>query len=143
MGIARRWIILINRAPETKGVSWCSWLSRQSNTLKVSGSNPGDAIVRKNVCVAFGNSKLRNLFFSYPTFELKKKVDWACNQVLWASSFIYFFIFFVLELWCGMGYIYELSIICNVSYLQNTKYWGMFSNYFSLYFLFSKIILYF
>lgn len=25
-------------------VSWCSWLSRQSNTLKVSGSNPGDAI---------------------------------------------------------------------------------------------------
>ena len=24
-------------------VSWCSWLSRQSNTLKVSGSNPGDA----------------------------------------------------------------------------------------------------
>ncbi|CAN0924076.1 hypothetical protein LINGRAHAP2_LOCUS33941, partial [Linum grandiflorum] len=21
-------------------VSWCSWLSRQSNTLKVSGSNP-------------------------------------------------------------------------------------------------------
>ena len=54
-------------------MSWCSWLSRQSNTLKVSGSNPGDAIVRKNVCVAFGNSKLRNLFFSYSTFELKKK----------------------------------------------------------------------
>jgi hypothetical protein len=26
-------------------VSWCSWLSRQSNTLKVSGSNPGDAIL--------------------------------------------------------------------------------------------------
>ena len=26
-------------------VSWCSWLSRQSNTLKVSGSSPGDAIV--------------------------------------------------------------------------------------------------
>jgi hypothetical protein len=25
-------------------VSWCSWLSRQSNTLKVSGSSPGDAI---------------------------------------------------------------------------------------------------
>lgn len=24
-------------------VSWCSWLSRQSNTLKVSGSSPGDA----------------------------------------------------------------------------------------------------
>jgi hypothetical protein len=24
-------------------VSWCSWLSRQSNTLKVSGSNPGEA----------------------------------------------------------------------------------------------------
>ncbi|KAI1160652.1 hypothetical protein F5B18DRAFT_497702 [Nemania serpens] len=22
-------------------VSWCSWLSRQSNTLKVSGSSPG------------------------------------------------------------------------------------------------------
>ena len=26
-------------------VSWCSWLSRQSNTLKVSGSSPGDAII--------------------------------------------------------------------------------------------------
>lgn len=25
-------------------VSWCSWLSRQSNTLKVSGSNPGEAM---------------------------------------------------------------------------------------------------
>ena len=25
-------------------VSWCSWLSRQSNTLKVSGSNSGEAI---------------------------------------------------------------------------------------------------
>ena len=24
-------------------VSWCSWLSRQFNTLKVSGSSPGDA----------------------------------------------------------------------------------------------------
>ena len=24
-------------------VSWCSWLSRQSNTLKVSGSSPGEA----------------------------------------------------------------------------------------------------
>ena len=24
-------------------MSWCSWLSRQSNTLKVSGSSPGDA----------------------------------------------------------------------------------------------------
>ncbi|KAI0816092.1 hypothetical protein GGR55DRAFT_625160 [Xylaria sp. FL0064] len=23
-------------------VSWCSWLSRQSNTLKVSGSSPGE-----------------------------------------------------------------------------------------------------
>ena len=30
-------------ARATKVVSWCSWLSRQSNTLKVSGSNPGDA----------------------------------------------------------------------------------------------------
>ena len=26
-------------------VSWCSWLSRQSNTLKVSGLNPGEAII--------------------------------------------------------------------------------------------------
>lgn len=26
-------------------VSWCSWLSRQSNTLKVSGSTPGEAIL--------------------------------------------------------------------------------------------------
>ncbi|KAJ7944874.1 hypothetical protein O6P43_034204, partial [Quillaja saponaria] len=26
--------------------SWCSWLSRQSNTLKVSGSSPGDAIFK-------------------------------------------------------------------------------------------------
>jgi hypothetical protein len=25
-------------------VSWCSWLSRQSNTLKVSGSSPGEII---------------------------------------------------------------------------------------------------
>ena len=24
-------------------VSWCRWLSHQSNTLKVSGSNPGEA----------------------------------------------------------------------------------------------------
>ncbi|MQL92993.1 hypothetical protein Taro_025646 [Colocasia esculenta] len=31
------------RKSSTK-VSWCSWLSRQSNTLKVSGSSPGDAI---------------------------------------------------------------------------------------------------
>ncbi|AET03133.1 hypothetical protein MTR_8g063140 [Medicago truncatula] len=30
-------------------VSWCSWLSRQSNTLKVSGSNPGEAIFMKFV----------------------------------------------------------------------------------------------
>ena len=29
----------------TPKVSWCSWLSRQSNTLKVSGSNPGEAII--------------------------------------------------------------------------------------------------
>jgi hypothetical protein len=25
-------------------VLWCSWLSRQSNTLNVSGTNPGEAI---------------------------------------------------------------------------------------------------
>ena len=35
-------VYFINKI-ETSKVSWCSWLSRQSNTLKVSGSNPGDA----------------------------------------------------------------------------------------------------
>ena len=34
-----------NMANLDKAVSWCSWLSRQSNTLKVSGSSPGDAIL--------------------------------------------------------------------------------------------------
>ena len=34
------WLTLLSRL-----VSWCSWLSRQSNTLKVSGSSPGDAIL--------------------------------------------------------------------------------------------------
>ncbi|PPD93221.1 hypothetical protein GOBAR_DD09843 [Gossypium barbadense] len=29
-------------------VSWFSWLSRQSNTLKVSGSSPGDARIKGN-----------------------------------------------------------------------------------------------
>ena len=41
-------IILINSFWLTslaRLVSWCSWLSRQSNTLKVSGSSPGDAIL--------------------------------------------------------------------------------------------------
>ena len=44
-----RCVMIINRTPWTKEVSWCSWLSRQSNTLKVSGSNPGDAIVQFNM----------------------------------------------------------------------------------------------
>ena len=35
---------LYQEEKEAITVSWCSWLSRQSNTLKVSGSNPGDAI---------------------------------------------------------------------------------------------------
>ena len=35
---------VILRVITTNQVSWCSWLSRQSNTLKVSGSSPGDAI---------------------------------------------------------------------------------------------------
>ena len=37
-----RLIIISLQTPNTK-VSWCSWLSRQSNTLKVSGSSPGEA----------------------------------------------------------------------------------------------------
>ena len=36
-----------------KKVSWCSWLSRQSNTLKVSGSNPGEAIFSKHFYIFF------------------------------------------------------------------------------------------
>ena len=37
--------MIINRRIAFQGtkVSWCSWLSRQSNTLKVSGSSPGEA----------------------------------------------------------------------------------------------------
>ena len=34
---------IINKLADSL-VSWCSWLSRQSNTLKVSGSSPGEII---------------------------------------------------------------------------------------------------
>ena len=34
-------------------MSWCSWLSRQSNTLKVSGSNPGDASLCFRFAIAY------------------------------------------------------------------------------------------
>ncbi|KAI2624513.1 hypothetical protein GGS21DRAFT_532650, partial [Xylaria nigripes] len=34
--------ILAPRLSSDNMVSWCSWLSRQSNTLKVSGSSPGE-----------------------------------------------------------------------------------------------------
>ncbi|KAI1757175.1 hypothetical protein F4782DRAFT_217369 [Xylaria castorea] len=36
-------------------VSWCSWLSRQSNTLKVSGSSPGEINVFLSLLAEFGN----------------------------------------------------------------------------------------
>ena len=36
-------------------VSWCSWLSRQSNTLKVSGSNPGEAILTSYIFSTISN----------------------------------------------------------------------------------------
>ena len=35
---------LLNNDTKNTKVSWCSWLSHQSNTLKVSGSSPGEAI---------------------------------------------------------------------------------------------------
>ena len=41
-----------------KVVSWCSWLSRQSNTLKVSGSSPGDAMFLILFCFS--------LFINFP-----------------------------------------------------------------------------
>jgi hypothetical protein len=54
-------------------VSWCSWLSRQSNTLKVSGSNPGEAkcklflFLRLLVSFLF----LQLLFYQFPNREMK------------------------------------------------------------------------
>ena len=58
-------------------VSWCSWLSRQSNTLKVSGSSPGDAIfVTISSCshglVIFGSFSLI-VFFIFTISLIKKK----------------------------------------------------------------------
>ena len=46
IGLSQTWPSGISQYMELgkQMVSWCSWLSRQSNTLKVSGSNPGDAI---------------------------------------------------------------------------------------------------
>ena len=38
------YVSLTCKAFDSKEVSWCSWLSRQSNTLKVCCSNPGDAM---------------------------------------------------------------------------------------------------
>jgi hypothetical protein len=51
-----------NPANSNALVEWCSWLSRQSNTLKVSGSNPGLIILdyyESAVCFFF------YLFFTY------------------------------------------------------------------------------
>ena len=41
--VRKHQILMLINLNYTIMVSWCSWLSRQSNTLKVSGSSPGDA----------------------------------------------------------------------------------------------------
>ena len=55
-------------------VSWCSWLSRQSNTLKVSGSSPGEA----NLFF------LPHLFFPYIFFPLA----YTCCSIYYISWLI-------------------------------------------------------
>ena len=46
---------LMNEIKKLSMVSWCSWLSRQSNTLKVSGSNPGEAILTSYIFSTISN----------------------------------------------------------------------------------------
>ncbi|KAJ3681293.1 hypothetical protein LUZ60_015782 [Juncus effusus] len=61
-------------------VSWCSWLSRQSNTLKVSGSNPGEAILFFHFSV-FSSSfhaacYSKSFFFLHFSEEEETRTDW-------------------------------------------------------------------
>ena len=59
-------------------VEWCSWLSRQSNTLKVSGSSPG-SISSFFFCslVAF---RLVSFFLVICWVELSKELWLCCSQ---------------------------------------------------------------
>lgn len=59
-------------------VSWCSWLSRQSNTLKVSGSSPGEAKFPLSFLLfSFSNPRIR----AYePGWFAVKILAFAANQ---------------------------------------------------------------
>ena len=66
----------------SKMVLWCSWLSRQSNTLKVSGSNPGEAIF--SFFVLFCSLFLQLLCMEV-IFSVERNVSWIFFQVLFWS----------------------------------------------------------
>ena len=72
-------------------VSWCSWLSRQSNTLKVSGSSPGDATAkhfRQNWAVDyfFLLSFVNYLIFGVLDFKLCQRAHYIAF-LMWTESY--------------------------------------------------------
>ncbi|KAK4454133.1 hypothetical protein QBC34DRAFT_394346 [Podospora aff. communis PSN243] len=56
-------------------VEWCSWLSRQSNTLKVSGSNPG-------LIIAMDPHRPAVLFWLFFLLGFDWEAAWG-NPLMW------------------------------------------------------------
>lgn len=75
---------MINIERNSKMVSWCSWLSRQSNTLKVSGSNPGEAIILfDSLCLKILLTlSFFNLLLTLSSRDRGKKKESTHNNVL-------------------------------------------------------------
>ncbi|CAN1199463.1 Sugar transporter ERD6-like 5, partial [Linum perenne] len=88
--------------------SWCSWLSRQSNTLKVSGSNPGEAIF-------ISTPVQTRVFLQVFPINMKGSAGSLVTLVSWLGSWVVSYAFNFMMGWSSSGTFFMFSCIGGVT----------------------------